>query len=71
MPAAAFAQLVSQLMEAMGQSMASVREVPEGMLVKTSDGFLYAFVEDANQVSLGFVQRLGLEVGSEGARLVL
>lgn len=58
-------------MEAMGQSLASVRQVPEGVLVRTTDGFLYAVLEDPAEVSLGFVQRLGLEVGEEGARLVV
>ncbi|HEV2520691.1 MAG TPA: tetratricopeptide repeat protein [Thermoplasmata archaeon] len=71
MPGAEFANLASQLLEAMGLAMASVRQVPEGMLVKTSDGFLYAILEDPSEVSLGFVQRLGLEVGEEGSRLVL
>ena len=66
-----YAQLVSQLMEAMGQSLASVRQVPEGVLVRTTDGFLYAFLEDPTLVSLGFVQRLGLEVGTDGNRLVV
>ena len=51
--------------------MAGVRQVSEGMLVKTSDGFLYAFVEDPNQVSLDFILRLEEEVGNVGARLVV
>jgi tetratricopeptide (TPR) repeat protein len=68
---AEFAQLVNDLLEAMGQSMAAVRELREGMLVRTADRFLYAFVEDPNQVSLDFVLRLEEEVGHVGARLVV
>jgi tetratricopeptide (TPR) repeat protein len=68
---AEFAQLVTDLLEAMGQSMAAVRQVSEGMLVKTADQFLYAFVENPEEVSLSFVLRLEEEVGNVGARLVV
>ncbi|MCI4358422.1 MAG: hypothetical protein L3J95_03030 [Thermoplasmata archaeon] len=71
MPGPEFANLTSQLLEAMGQSFASVRQVPEGVLARTTDGFLYAMLEDPAQVSLGFIQRLGLELGEEGNRLVV
>ncbi|MCI4348770.1 MAG: hypothetical protein L3J93_00920 [Thermoplasmata archaeon] len=71
MTATEFGNLVTRLMEAMGQSMAAVREVPEGLLLRTSDGFLWAFVENPSEVSLAFVQRLQLEVGGEGGRLVV
>jgi tetratricopeptide (TPR) repeat protein len=68
---AEFAQLVTDLLEAMGQSMAAVRQVSEGMLVKTADQFLYAFVENPDNVSLEFILRLEEEVGNVGARLVV
>jgi tetratricopeptide (TPR) repeat protein len=70
-PGAEFTNLASQLMEAMGQALASVRQVPEGVLVQTTDGFLFALLEDPTQVSLGFIQRLGLELGGEGRRLLV
>jgi tetratricopeptide (TPR) repeat protein len=66
-----FAELVTRLMESMGQSLASVREVPEGMLVKTPDGFLLAFVRDPGEVSLAFVQRIAGEAGHPARRLVV
>jgi tetratricopeptide (TPR) repeat protein len=66
-----FAELVTRLMESMGQSLASVREVPEGILVKTPDGFLLAFVRDPGEVSLAFVHRVSAEVGEPAHRLVV
>ena len=43
----------------------------EGMLVRTEDQFLYAFVENPDEVSLEFILRLEAEVGNVGARLVV
>jgi len=68
---AEFAQLVTDLLEAIGESMAAVRQVSEGMLVRTEDQFLYAFVENPDEVSLEFILRLEAEVGNVGARLVV
>ena len=71
MTAPGFADLVGRLMAAMGQQMDAVREVPEGLLLKTGDGFLFAFLEDPTQVSLATIQGLRREVGDEPARLVV
>ncbi len=68
---ATFAKLVTGLLEGMGQSMAQVREIPEGMLVRTTDGFVWAFLADPNQVSLATVQRFAEEVGDPAHRLVV
>jgi tetratricopeptide (TPR) repeat protein len=67
----AFADLVGRLMAAMGQQMDAVREVPEGLLLKTGDGFLFAFLADPSVVSLATIQGLHKEVGDQPARLVV
>ncbi len=70
--AAGFAELVGRLAEAMGQRFDAVKTGPEGgILLRTSDGFLFAFLEDPTQVSLLQVQRLLEEVGSVPAHLVV
>ncbi len=48
-----------------------MRPVPEGFLLRTTDGFLYAFLEDPAEISLVTVQRLLAEVGDRPARLVV
>ncbi len=71
MTASGFADLVGRLMAAMGQRMDAVREVPEGLLLKTGDGFLFAFLADPAIVSLATIQNLHKEVGNQPARLVV
>jgi tetratricopeptide (TPR) repeat protein len=71
MSASEFADLVGRLMAAMGQQMDAVREVPEGLLLKTGDGFLFAFLADPAVVSLATIQGLHKEVGDQPARLVV
>ncbi|MGC2035226.1 MAG: tetratricopeptide repeat protein [Thermoplasmata archaeon] len=58
MPSPAFTELVGRLIEAMGQSVDRVRPVAEGLVVHTSDGFLYVFIEDPDELSLTGVQQL-------------
>ncbi len=53
-----FVELASGLLEAMGQRLDAVRPVPEGLTIRTGDGFLYAFLEDPSNVSLETVGRL-------------
>lgn len=66
----AFVQLVSGLVEAMGQRLDAAKPIDEGLVYRTSDGFLYAFLEDPKEVSLDTVQRLA--GGSEpSVRLVV
>jgi tetratricopeptide (TPR) repeat protein len=67
---AAFAQLVSRLTEDFGQQMGSSRQVPEGILLQTTDGFLYAFVADPAALSLAAVQRILRETPGGSRRLV-
>lgn len=69
--AAGFAELVGRLAEAMGQRFDAVKTAPEGILMRTSDGFLFAFLEDPAQVSLLQVQQLLAEVGPVPAHLVV
>ncbi|MGA8275772.1 MAG: tetratricopeptide repeat protein [Thermoplasmata archaeon] len=58
MATASFVELASGLLEAMGQRLDAARPVPEGMTIRTGDGFLYAFLEDPAQVSLDTIRRL-------------
>ncbi|MGD0249915.1 MAG: tetratricopeptide repeat protein [Thermoplasmata archaeon] len=53
-----FVELASALVEAMGQRLDSAKPIPEGLILRTGDGFLYAFLEDPNNVSLDTVRRL-------------
>jgi len=70
-PAPAFAELVGRLTEAFGQQPDSMRPTPEGFLLKTTDDFLYAFLEDPAQVSLSTVQSLLRETADRPSRLVV
>jgi tetratricopeptide (TPR) repeat protein len=71
MPAPAFSELVGQLTEAFGQQPDAMRPTPEGFLLKTTDDFLYAFLEDPAQVSLATVQALLQEAADRPSRLVV
>ncbi len=53
-----FVELAGALVEAMGQRLDAAKPIPEGLALRTGDGFLYAFFEDPNQVSLESVRRL-------------
>jgi tetratricopeptide (TPR) repeat protein len=57
-----FVQLSSRLVEAMGQRLDAVKTLPEGLVLRTGDGFLYAFLEDPDQISLDTIRRV-LEAG--------
>ncbi len=59
---AAFVQLSGGLVEAMGQRMDAAKPLPEGLVLRTGDGFLYAFLEDPDQVSIDTIRRV-LEAG--------
>lgn len=71
MPAPAFSELVGRLTEAFGQQLEAMRPIKEGFLLKTSDDFLYAFLEDPAQVSLTTVQGLLQETNDRPSRLVV
>jgi tetratricopeptide (TPR) repeat protein len=58
MATSTFVELASALVEAMGQKLDAAKPIPEGLALRTGDGFLYAFFEDPNQVSLQSVRRL-------------
>jgi len=66
-----FTELVGRLLEAMGQHVDAVRPVPEGLLLRTSDGFLFAFIEDPDRISLAAVQALLREVAPSPSKLVV
>jgi hypothetical protein len=59
----AFIELASGLIEAMGQRLDAAKPIPEGLTMRTEDGFVYAFFEDPNEVSLTSVRRLFGEIG--------
>ena len=67
----AFRELVGRLTEAFGQRLDAMRPIREGFLLKTTDEFLYAFLEDPNQISLSTVQGLLREVIDRPSRLVV
>jgi tetratricopeptide (TPR) repeat protein len=66
-----FADLVGAVAEGMGQRPDAVRGTPEGLILHTTDGFLFAFLEDPSNVSLAAVQRLLAETESRKGRLVV
>ena len=71
MTAPAFAELVAKLVEAMGLQLDAIRAIPEGLLVRTSDGFVFAFLPDPTEVSLASIQRLFAEVDTHPVKLVV
>ncbi|MFZ0829725.1 MAG: tetratricopeptide repeat protein [Thermoplasmata archaeon] len=71
MPTPAFSELVGQLTEAFGQRLDAMRPIREGFLLKTTDDFLYAFLEDPAEVSLAAVQGLLHEAADRPSRLVV
>ncbi|MGP8072917.1 MAG: tetratricopeptide repeat protein [Thermoplasmata archaeon] len=58
MASPSFVELASGLVTAMGQQLDAAKPIPEGLALRTGDGFLYAFFEDPNQVSLDSIHRL-------------
>ena len=71
MPASEFADLVGALAEAMGQRPDAVRGTPEGLLLHTTDGFLFAFLEDPATVSLASISRILEQPTARTGRLVV
>jgi tetratricopeptide (TPR) repeat protein len=71
MATAAFVQLSSGLVAAMGQRMDAAKPLPEGLVLRTEDGFLYAFLEDPDQVSLDTIRRIFEEGDGTPAHLVV
>lgn len=58
MAPSAFVELSSALVEAMGQRLDAAKPIPEGLVLRTGDGFLYAFLEDPTRVSLETIRKL-------------
>jgi tetratricopeptide (TPR) repeat protein len=71
MASAPFVTLASALVEAMGQRLDAAKPTPEGLTLRTSDGFLYSFLEDPNTVSLETIRQLLGDQGSVLVRLVV
>jgi tetratricopeptide (TPR) repeat protein len=71
MASPAFVQLASRLVEAMGQHLDAAKTIPEGLVLRTDDGFLYAFLEDPDQVSLESIRRIAEEHAMGSPRLVV
>ncbi|MGA8711352.1 MAG: tetratricopeptide repeat protein [Thermoplasmata archaeon] len=67
MASAPFITLASAVVEAMGQRLDAAKPTDEGLTLRTSDGFLYSFLEDPNTISLETIQNL---LGGEGNVLV-
>jgi tetratricopeptide (TPR) repeat protein len=66
-----FVQLSSGLVAAMGQQMDAAKTIPEGLVLRTGDGFLYAFLEDPNEVSIDTIRRVFEEGDGAPTRLVV
>jgi tetratricopeptide (TPR) repeat protein len=58
MASAPFVSFASALVEAMGQRLDAAKPTEEGLVLRTEDGFLYAFLEDPNRVSLETIGKL-------------
>ncbi len=58
MASAPFVALASALVEAMGQRLDAAKPTEEGLVLRTGDGFLYAFLEDPTRVSLETIRHL-------------
>jgi thioredoxin-like negative regulator of GroEL len=71
MATSSFVELAGGLLEAMGQRLEAARPVPEGVTIRTGDGFLYAFLEDPDQVSLDTIHRLLGDAGELPTHLVV
>ena len=71
MASAPFVQLASALVEAMGQRLDAAKPTDEGLILRTGDGFLLAFLEDPSNVSLGVVRRLTAVESAGPSRLVV
>jgi len=66
-----FVQLAGNLVEAMGQRLDAAKPTEEGLIVRTGDGFLFAFLEDPAKVSLDAARRLSGESGRPPTHLVV
>jgi len=66
-----FVQMAGSVVEAMGERLDSAKPTEEGLVVQTSDGLVYAFLEDPDKVSLDAARRLLGEGESGAARLVV
>ncbi len=53
-----FVELAGALVEAMGQRLSAAKPTPEGLVMRTGDGFLFAFLEDPTRISLETIRRL-------------
>jgi hypothetical protein len=62
MASAPFVDLCGGIVQSMGQRLDAARPTSEGLLLRTGDGFLYAFLEDPSRISLADIGRL---VGGE------
>jgi len=58
MASAQFVELAGAIVQAMGQRLDAAKPTGEGLVLRTGDGFQYAFLEDPNQVSLDTIARL-------------
>ncbi len=71
MASAPFVRLASAVVEAMGQRLEAGKPTDEGLVLRTGDDFLYAFLEDPSRVSLEDLRRLTAGDGRPSARVVV
>lgn len=66
-----FGRLVAEMLEAMDQRLSAARPVERAWLVRSSDGFLFAFAADAAGLTSAEVRRWSEALDSPSARLVI
>ena len=66
-----FIEFASALVQAMGQRLDAAKPTDEGLVLRTGDGFLYAFLEDPARVSLETIRKLASGEAGASARLVV
>lgn len=71
MDRAAFAQLVRDMIEAMGQHLEAARPIEEGMALRTADRYLYVFVSESKRSSAPAVGRWCAEADTLPDHLVV
>ena len=71
MPGPEFAALVAAVAEGMGQRPDAIKATPDGLRLHTVDGFIFAFVEDPDHLSLAGVERLAGDPAAARGRLVV
>ncbi|MDE1820370.1 MAG: tetratricopeptide repeat protein [Euryarchaeota archaeon] len=66
-----FATLVDAVARAFGQEGNQLKETPEAIYLRSSDGLVYAFFEEAQRLSPALIKKLVASMGEDMSRLVV